>query len=361
MNHIWLRSETKAFERRTPLMPVHAAMLLKKGVRVTVERSPMRCIQDEQYKAVGCEITGPHSWQHAPPDTYILGLKELTEDVEELRHTHVYFAHAFKQQMGATAVLDRFRRGGGVLLDLEYLRNFRGRELVSPGLSFWAGVCGAAVTLEIMQGKTSGDERVSLKKQFYNRFADLVEILEMKIEKIRNVRILIAGARGMTGSGVRHLLNVLGLHSECWGRAETSSNLRSQILDFDVLFNCIRSDDATPVLINSKMLEIPHRLSIIGDISCDAASPFNPLPIYQESTDFSKPVHRCGSGLNAIDVVAIDNVASLLPVEASSAISSELFPFLCELFISSGCLADSAWGVAYQNFVDNLARPKNAN
>ncbi|PTB17240.1 alanine dehydrogenase/PNT domain protein [Trinickia symbiotica] len=356
MNHIWLRSETKCFERRTPLMPAHAAMLVKKGVSVTVERSPMRCFADEQYEEAGCEMVGSHSWQHAPSEAYILGLKELSEDVEEVRHIHIYFGHVFKQQAGATAVLHRFRRGGGVLLDLEYLRDFRGRELVTPGVSFWAGVCGAAVTIELMQRKMNGDAEMSLEKTSHNSFPELVEMMKRKTENTREASILIMGGRGMTGSGVRHLLDVLGMSYECWGRAETASNLHNEILDFDIVFNCIRADEATPALLNSRILEIPHRLSIIGDVSCDAASPYNPLPIYRESTSFSEPARRCGGGMNSIDVVAIDNVASLLPVESSSTLSGDLFPFLCELVISGGYAFDSAWGSAYQSFAASLSR-----
>ncbi|REE18552.1 alanine dehydrogenase/PNT-like protein [Paraburkholderia sp. BL23I1N1] len=358
MNHIWLRCESKRFERRTPLVPAHAAMLAKKGIVVTVEHSPIRCFPDEQYEKVGCEIVKSHSWQNAPSDAYILGLKELSEDVNEVRHTHIYFGHVFKQQTGAVEVLDRFRRGGGTLLDLEYLRDFRGLELVSRGVSFWAGVCGAAVTLELMERKMSNAAEVSLEKTFHSSFEELVEFLERRIEKVRNARILIAGARGVTGSGVRYLLETVGLGHECWGRTETASDSRHELLDFDIFFNCIRSDETTTTLLHPKMLEKPHRLSMIGDVSCDAASPYNPLRIYRESTDFSKPRQTCGSGENSVDIVALDNVASLLPVDASSAISRELFPFLCELFISGGYYIDSAWGTAYLNFAASLARTK---
>ncbi|MEX3968452.1 saccharopine dehydrogenase [Paraburkholderia sp. EG286B] len=354
MKNIWLRSESKPFERRTPLTPTNAAFLIKRGGRVTVERSNMRCFADDQYEEVGCEIVAPHSWQHAPLDAYILGLKELRRDFTEIRHTHIYFGHVFKKQTGATEVLARFRRGGGTLLDLEYLRDFRGVELVSRGVSFWAGVCGAAVTLELMERKLDGAAKADLAKLFFNDFEELVENLRKGIESIRSMRILILGAGGATGSGVKHLLNSLEIRHECWGRVETASKPRNELLDFDLLFNCIRSDETTSVLLDETMLESPHRLSMIGDVSCDAASPYNPIRIYHESTNFIEPIQRCGKEIGGVDVVAIDNVASLLPFESSEAISNELFPFLCELGAPGSYVAGSAWSVAHQHFSASL-------
>jgi saccharopine dehydrogenase (NAD+, L-lysine-forming) len=35
----------------------------------------------------------------APKDTIVLGLKELPEDGSPIEHTHIYFAHCYKNQV----------------------------------------------------------------------------------------------------------------------------------------------------------------------------------------------------------------------------------------------------------------------
>ncbi|KAI0682188.1 hypothetical protein BC835DRAFT_1424306 [Cytidiella melzeri] len=72
----------------------------------------------------------------------ILGLKELPESDELLPHTHVQFAHGYKQQAGWSLVLARFYNGGGTLYYLEFLQDESGRRVAAFG--FHAGFAGAA-------------------------------------------------------------------------------------------------------------------------------------------------------------------------------------------------------------------------
>ena len=44
-----MRAETKAHERRTPLLPRQAAALVASGHPVVVERSAMRVVADSDY------------------------------------------------------------------------------------------------------------------------------------------------------------------------------------------------------------------------------------------------------------------------------------------------------------------------
>ena len=75
----------------------------------------------------------------------MVGLKELPVRPAELRHRHVYFGHAYKNQEGAGELLQRFASGGGRLLDAEYLTDDVGRRLASFG--YWAGYVGAALSV----------------------------------------------------------------------------------------------------------------------------------------------------------------------------------------------------------------------
>ncbi|MCB0890467.1 MAG: hypothetical protein KDB51_01155, partial [Propionibacteriaceae bacterium] len=140
---VLLRAEQRDTEQRTPITPKGAAALHEAGVDVVVESSPERVFSDDAYEAVGCPVVHAGSWLTAPPETVVVGIKELPDEPAELRHRHVYFAHAYKGQTGADDLLRRFVRGGGEVLDLEYLVDDTGRRVVAFG--YWAGFVGASL------------------------------------------------------------------------------------------------------------------------------------------------------------------------------------------------------------------------
>jgi NAD/NADP transhydrogenase alpha subunit len=49
MVYLWLRAETKAMEHRAALTPSTCKTLLDRGFKITVERSPERIFDDEEY------------------------------------------------------------------------------------------------------------------------------------------------------------------------------------------------------------------------------------------------------------------------------------------------------------------------
>lgn len=48
--HLWLRCETKPFERRAALTPATAKKLIEAGLHVTVEKDPKRIFDIEEYR-----------------------------------------------------------------------------------------------------------------------------------------------------------------------------------------------------------------------------------------------------------------------------------------------------------------------
>jgi saccharopine dehydrogenase (NAD+, L-lysine-forming) len=48
---LWLRCETKEFERRAALTPATTKKLIDAGFDITVERDPQRIFDDEEYEA----------------------------------------------------------------------------------------------------------------------------------------------------------------------------------------------------------------------------------------------------------------------------------------------------------------------
>ena len=60
MVYLWLRAETKAMEHRAALTPSTCKTLLDRGFKITVERSPERIFDDEEYaKYVSYSLTCP--------------------------------------------------------------------------------------------------------------------------------------------------------------------------------------------------------------------------------------------------------------------------------------------------------------
>ena len=154
MTHLWVRAEQRPNEERVGLTPEGAAALVKAGIRVTVERSSVRAMPIEGYAAAGCEIAVENAWPSAPGEAIIFGRKELPEDGTPLTHRHIMFGHAYKAQPAGRVLLRRFKAGGGVLYDLEYLVGEDGRRVAAFG--YWAGYAGAAVSLKCWAAQQRG-------------------------------------------------------------------------------------------------------------------------------------------------------------------------------------------------------------
>ena len=350
-NHIWLRCETKKFERRTPLTPSNAKVLVEKKHPIHVESSQSRIFKDEQYREAGCRIETPGSWPTAPLNAYILGLKELPEETIPIKHRHIYFAHVYKKQAGAAALLKRFKNGQGVIFDLEYLHDENGGRVVTFGK--WAGFIGAGLSLDIfcqhpsdralgpcsaggaMGRSRPGEEHPGITHSFNS--TQLIDRLSEKLSLLKNApRIIIIGAQGRTGQGAIELLHSLNLEATEWDLQETKDGGPfKEIVDYNILINCVLVKEKIPPFLTFKTLEVPtRRLSVIADIACDPGSPFNPLPIYDHTTTFEHPTHRLISGPDPLDVMAIDHLPSLLPAESSIDFSGQLLPYLTALLES---------------------------
>lgn len=70
---------------------------------------------------------------------------------------------------------------------------------------------------------------------------------------------------------------------------------------------------------------------MIADVTCDVGSELNALPVYDQVTDWVNPVERLCGDPRPLDIIAIDNLPSLVPVEASRAFSADLWPLLLSL------------------------------
>ncbi|MEM6372041.1 MAG: saccharopine dehydrogenase [Pseudomonadota bacterium] len=350
MTHLWVRAEQRDNETRVGLTPEGASALIAAGLRVTVEDSPTRCIPTERYKAAGAQIAAPYTWPDAPKDAIIFGLKELPDDETPLVHRHIMFGHAFKGQPSGQHLLARFKAGGGALYDLEYLVDQDNRRVAAFG--YWAGYAGAAVALFcwIAQQKGQIADPVHPFASSNHLLAGLQSALVGT--GAHRPSALLIGALGRVGSGAADLCTVMGVPTTRWDMKETASGGPfPEILAHDLFLNCILARPGTPVFVPASAVHQPRRLSVIGDIACDPDSDFSPIKVYDRTTTWDAPALRVHA-TPVLDVTAIDNLPSMLPVESSEDYAQQLLPSLHGLTN----LKSGVWSRAYASFTAALGR-----
>lgn len=155
-----------------------------------------------------------NSWPSAPKDALIIGLKELPVEDSALPHTHIQFAHCYKQQGGWADILDRFAKAtpAGLLYDLEFLQEESGRRVAAFGYhaGFAGAAAGALALAQQVQGQTLG------KLSPYPNEGAMIEEVKKSIQAAeqklgRPARGLVIGAMGRCGRGAVDLLKAGGL------------------------------------------------------------------------------------------------------------------------------------------------------
>ena len=348
MTHLWVRAEQRPNEDRTGLTPEGAARLIARGIEVTVEESRTRIIPIDGYRDAGCSIAPENAWPDAPRDAIVFGLKELPDDGTPLPHRHIMFGHAFKGQHSGRRLLERFKAGGGTLYDLEYLVDEQGRRVAAFG--YWAGYAGGAVSLMTWAAQQQGGTcpPVSAYPNKEALLADLAGRLDATGKP--RPRAIVIGALGRVGTGAADLCEAMNVQTTRWDMAETASGGPfPEILRHDIFLNCIFARPGTPVFVPQSALTADRALSVIGDVACDPDSDYNPVPVYTQATTWDAPATRVHD-TPPLDVMAIDNLPSLLPLESSQDYAGQLLPSLLTLDDPDG----GVWARAKTVFNDNI-------
>ncbi|TCP39720.1 saccharopine dehydrogenase [Rhodovulum marinum] len=342
MTHLWVRAEQRPNEERVGLTPEGAAQLIGAGLKVSVEESSVRALPIDGYAQAGCEIVAENSWPDAPADAIIFGLKELPEDGTPLPHRHIMFGHAYKGQPAGRDLLRRFAAGGGTLYDLEYLVDDSGRRVAAFG--YWAGYAGAAVSLMCWAAQQRGG--IAGPAGVHPGSESLKAALSETLDGLGRPTAIVIGALGRVGTGASDLCRAMGVETTRWDMAETAhGGPFPEILDHQIFLNCIFAAPGTPVFVPENAKTAPRQLSVIGDIACDPTSDFSPIKVYDRVTDWQAPALRVHDA-PPLDVTAIDNLPSMLPVESSQDYAAQLLPSLLTL----ADLDAGVWGRAKAEF-----------
>jgi hypothetical protein len=336
-NIFWLRSETKKNEYRRALTPDSCEKIIAAGHKVYIEDWAESIIPTSAYTDIGCISTPDGSWQtDAPTEAIIIGLKALPNNPKTYKHTHIYFAHAYKEQDGWSELLGNFKRDGGKVIDLEYMVNEQGRRVNAFG--YWAGYVGAALGALFAKSKNLDLAISELQKlgQFPDK-EDLIEFIKKHTENQRGEAIVI-GCKGRSGAGATELLASLSWPVTGWDKEDTApGGPFSEILNYELFVNCVLALSPMAPFITKELIETKnHKLKVISDVSCDPDSDCNMVPLYKEATVLGEPLIQVTTGDDPVSLTAIDNLPSILPKEASFDFSSQLESYIINFKEGSG-------------------------
>lgn len=347
---IILRSETKPLEHRTPLTPEGAKWLIQNTqCTIYVESSSQRIFKDSDYEKVGCSIVKSGFWKNSDSNTLVIGLKELENDDTQLKQAHIYFAHAYRSQLGSTKLLKRFYNGGGALLDLEYLTDLNNQRLISFG--FWAGYIGAALSLMIFL-------KPSIKKLNYwphrqsikEKLKELIEKSNLSCQKLISLPIAITGALGRAGQGAHQFFKEMNMRPSLYdlGDLETDQD-KQRLLKAHIIVHCVGATKRGNFSITEKDLKYSTNLKVLSDVTCDFTSDHHMFPFYKTGTSFLKPTILC----QGVSIIAIDHLPSLLPLESSRDFG-KIFQHLLHELLVYGLSNSDIWNRTHLHYTKAL-------
>jgi saccharopine dehydrogenase (NAD+, L-lysine forming) len=323
IQNIIIRREYKTNEFRTPLIPSDCKKCSEFGITVYVEGSSQRCISDEEYEKNGCILIEDFTALGLPKSTtLVIGLKELDySNPKLLPWCHLYFTHIFKNQVGSEEIIAKLESSGSILFDYEYFLNKKQKRVIAFG--FWAGFIGTALGLLQYYYKSISKDIENLKA--CEDASILFEEVEYFKHFYRKISIGIIGVNGRSGRGSRFLLERLGI-SNIHGYSRASD--KEPLKQHNIIINCIKlSPEDNNIFISEETLPTFDKLSVIVDVSCDINAINNPIRLNYQGTTFESPVYKINDKL---DIIAIDNLPSLLPKDSSEEFSAKLQKIICE-------------------------------
>jgi len=345
---IFIRDELNINEIRTPLIPSDIKKLIEIcGFTIYVQSSKKRIYCDSEYEKCGAIITSLKWYDEFFNNKKILiiGIKGIDNEYQYLNnHRHMYFSHSFKNQIDSDIVLKSFKNSDSIIYDFEYFSSFNGikyERLISFG--FYSGIVGGFLgvlfrSVYLLKQDLNTDFNISLKPWmsidsmimfFKNLVNDNIyndndinnDIDNNENDINNNISIGIIGANGRCGSGVKYILDKLGLKYTVIDRNYD----KTKFVDFDIFYNCILLDTEfcdTFFDMNTQF----YKDIFIVDISCDNNASNNPIKLYKENTTWKNPIIKYG---DFCKIISISNLPSLLPKDSSDYFSN----ICCDLLL----------------------------
>ncbi len=357
-----IKENKQPADRRVALTPTQclAILSLYKNCDILVESSTDRVFSDAAYTNQGIKVT-----QDLSSCDILLGIKEVPINDLIKDKTYLFFSHTIKKQDYNRGLLQAMIEKNIRFIDYECLVWHSGARIL--GFGRYAGLVGAYETLKAV-GKKLNAFAIKPAYECAN-YSEMVKVLKHIAPDLKNNnhKIVITGS-GRVSHGSAELLNEIGLkkvtphaflhasHSESvytildthelyaridgepWNDEHFHHNhslyksiFKPYTTVADIVINGVFWDKAIPPHFSKEDTKSSDfSIKVIGDISCDIEGS---IPITLKDTHADNPVFgwdaqrqsECEPFVkNSIDVMAVSNLPTELPSDASEGFGDEL-------------------------------------
>lgn len=385
------REDKNLWEKRTPLVPEDIIALMQQhNLQCQVQSSPIRIFSDDEFRLAGIPVDDDISSSNV-----FFSVKEMPNDFFQPGKVYVFFSHTTKGQSFNMPMLKKIVDLGCTLIDYEKIVDSQGRRIIFFGR--YAGLAGMIDTLWSLGQRLLKEncDNPFVHIQPSHHYRDLqaakkaVQEVGELIKKGQLANTLVPFITGFTGYGnvsqgaqeiydllpseeispnqiadlvenqkydIRKVYKVVFKEQDlvCPLAAEDQFELQDYYQNphkyksqfdryipfFTVLIHATYWDDRYPRLVTKEYLKdrfkqnLPLRLRVIGDISCDVegsvestvrcTEPDNPVFVYDPITGSTVDGFE-GKG---IVIMAVDNLPGELPRESSTDFSASLRKFI---------------------------------
>lgn len=346
-------------DARAPLTPEQCAeAMVELPLRIVVQPSPVRCFKDEEYANHGVTLQ-----EDMRDCDILLGVKEVPVDQLIPGKTYLFFSHTMKEQPHNRRLLQAIVEKKICLIDYEALVNETGGRLIAFG--FYAGIVGAHNALWTW-GRRTGQFSLPRLCESHD-YAEVLETYEkLDLPPLRIVltgggRVASGAAKNLRDMGIRQVSPDEFLHrdfpeavftqilaenyvqrkdgqpfekSHFYAHGDAyASVFAAYYRRADIFINGIFYDKKSPAFFDLEEMRSPDfHIRVIADITCDIV-PDSSVPSTIRASKIADPVYGFDPKTGretppfqpfSIDVMAIDNLPSELPRDASAFFGRQL-------------------------------------
>ncbi|WP_163707276.1 NAD(P)-dependent oxidoreductase [Mangrovibacterium lignilyticum] len=357
-----LRETRRWKDRRVAITPETAVMIRENypNVELFVQTSQVRVHTDDEYREIGIPVVEDVS--HCD---LLIGVKEVAPETMIEGKTYIMFAHVAKKQGYNQGFFAEMALKKITLLDYEYFTDSKKNRLVAFG--FWAGVVGSyyafkGIAKRFLKVDIPGPEECRDLKELHHHLRQF---------KVPPLKIVLTGG-GRVAAGALEIIREIGIPEvspldfinreykhAVYSRLDPEdyvapkdgtfsqqefykdpsdyvSKFQPYLENADVFIACHFWDSNSPVFFTKEQLaDRKFAISLIADVSCDLEGP---IPTTMRTSSIEEPFYDVNpyelaeepafSHSKNVTVMAVDNLPTALPLDASRTFARDLYTFV---------------------------------